>query len=78
MPEASTKMSYMKEEAMKRDESYFENQLTNVQHENTRLRIKVTEYEKIISRLEDANTRLADRNWELQNRVFSSTKLTGT
>lgn len=71
-------MSYMKEEAMKRDASYYEDQWINTQHENTRLRMKITEYEKLIARLEDANLRLADRNWELQNRVFTGTTLTGT
>jgi hypothetical protein len=68
----------MKEEAMKREDNYYENQWINSQHENTQLRMKVAEYEKLIARLEDANLRLADRNWELQNRVFTSTTLTGT
>lgn len=45
------------------------NQLINARHEITSTAIKLQDANKKIAELEEANTRLVDRNWELQKRL---------
>lgn len=61
---------------MSKDTDYFENQLCNAQHECTTLQIQLQTANAKIKELVDMNTRLADRNWELQKRIFESMALT--
>lgn len=51
-------------------EDHLRDQLATARYEFTQLSMKLDGVEKRLKDVEEANVRLADRNWELQKRIF--------
>lgn len=51
-------------------EDHLRDQLATARYEFTQLSMQLDAVEKRLKDIEEVNTRLSDRNWELQKRLF--------